>query len=148
MSDPKRDPMATPTDAALPADDAGWRERLTPEQYQVMRREGTEPPGSSPLNDEGRPGTFRCAACGQPLFRTETKYESGSGWPSFYEPLPGALGTKRDFRLVWPRIEYHCANCGAHQGHRFDDGPQPTGQRYCNNGVALTFVPDEDEPTH
>jgi peptide-methionine (R)-S-oxide reductase len=147
MSDPKRDPADAAPAAALPADDAGWRERLTPEQYQVMRREATEPPGSSPLNDEKRPGTFLCAACGQPLFRTETKYESGSGWPSFYEPLPGALGTKRDFRLVWPRIEYHCANCGAHQGHRFDDGPEPTGQRYCNNGVALTFVPDEDAQT-
>ena len=128
--------------AAVPADDAGWRERLTPEQYQVLRREATERAGSSPLNDEKRPGTFVCAGCGQPLFRTETKYESGSGWPSFFAPLPGALGTKRDFRLVWPRVEYHCANCGGHQGHLFDDGPAPTGQRYCNNGVALHFVPD------
>jgi peptide-methionine (R)-S-oxide reductase len=129
--------------ATLPADDAGWRERLTTEQYQVLRREATERAGSSPLNGEKRPGTFVCAGCGQPLFRTETKYESGSGWPSFFAPLPGALGTKRDFRLVWPRTEYHCANCGGHQGHLFDDGPAPTGQRYCNNGVALRFVPDE-----
>ncbi len=129
--------------ATLPADDAGWRERLTTEQYQVLRREATERAGSSPLNGEKRPGTFLCAGCGQPLFRTETKYESGSGWPSFFAPLPGALGTKRDFRLVWPRTEYHCANCGGHQGHLFDDGPAPTGQRYCNNGVALRFVPDE-----
>jgi len=140
-SDPT-DPNAART---LPADDAGWRTRLTPEQYQVLRREATERAGSSPLNDEQRPGTFHCAGCGQPLFRTETKYESGSGWPSFFAPLPGALGTKRDFRLVWPRTEYHCANCGGHQGHLFDDGPAPTGQRYCNNGVALRFVPDDTE---
>jgi peptide-methionine (R)-S-oxide reductase len=141
MSHPEpTDPTAAPT---LPADDAGWRARLTPEQYQVLRREATERAGSSPLNDEKRPGTFLCAGCGQPLFRTETKYESGSGWPSFFAPLPGSVGTKRDFRLVWPRTEYHCANCGGHQGHLFDDGPAPTGQRYCNNGVALRFVPDD-----
>jgi len=135
---PDRDP------AALPSDDAGWRERLTPEQYAVLRQEATERAGSSPLNHEHRPGTFVCAGCGQPLFRTEAKYESGSGWPSFFVPLAGALGTKRDYRLVWPRTEYHCANCGGHQGHLFDDGPEPTGQRYCNNGVALHFEPDED----
>ena len=135
---PDRDP------AALPSDDAGWRERLTPEQYAVLRQEATERAGSSPLNHEHRPGTFVCAGCGQPLFRTEAKYESGSGWPSFFVPLAGALGTKRDYRLIWPRTEYHCANCGGHQGHLFDDGPEPTGQRYCNNGVALHFEPDED----
>jgi peptide-methionine (R)-S-oxide reductase len=128
----------------LPADDAGWRERLTPEQYAVLRREATERTGSSPLDEEKRPGTFLCAGCGQPLFRSDAKYESGSGWPSFFAPLPGAIGTKRDFRLIWPRTEYHCATCGGHQGHLFDDGPQPTGQRYCNNGVALRFVPDQD----
>ncbi len=130
-------------DEALPRDDAGWRERLTPEQYQVLRREATERAGASPLNAEKRSGTFVCAGCGQPLFRSDTKYESGSGWPSFYAPLPNALGTKRDFKTVWPRTEYHCANCGGHQGHLFDDGPDPTGQRYCNNGIALEFVPDE-----
>ena len=128
----------------LPADDAGWRERLTPEQYAVLRREATERAGASPLNDEKRQGTFLCAGCRQPLFRSDTKYESGSGWPSFFAPLPGAVATKRDYRLIWPRVEYHCAHCGGHQGHLFDDGPEPTGQRFCNNGVALTFVPDED----
>ena len=128
---------------ALPTDDAGWRERLDPEAYQVLRREGTERAGSSPLNDEKRPGTFVCAGCGAPLFRSEHKYESGTGWPSFFDAIDGALATKRDFRLIWPRIEYHCARCGGHQGHRFDDGPDPTGQRWCNNGVALEFVPDE-----
>ena len=142
MSDAPDRPDLDP--AALPSDDAGWRERLTPEQYAVLRQETTERAGSSPLNHEHRPGTFVCAGCGQPLFRTEAKYESGSGWPSFFVPLAGALGTKRDYRLVWPRTEYHCANCGGHQGHLFDDGPEPTGQRYCNNGVALRFEPDED----
>lgn len=130
-------------DDSLPRDDAGWRERLTPEQYEVLRREATERAGTSPLNAEKRSGTFVCAGCGQPLFRSETKYESGSGWPSFYAPVPNALDTKRDFNTVWPRTEYHCANCGGHQGHVFDDGPDPTGQRYCNNGIALEFVPDE-----
>lgn len=132
-------------DDALPATGGtDSSERLSPEAYAVLHQEATEPAGSSPLNHEKRAGTFVCAGCGQPLFRSETKYDSGSGWPSFFAPLPGALGTKRDFRLVWPRTEYHCANCGGHQGHVFDDGPEPTGERYCNNGVALTFVPDED----
>jgi peptide-methionine (R)-S-oxide reductase len=135
---------AMPPPATLPADDAGWRERLTAEQYAVLRREATERAGSSPLHEEKRQGTFLCAGCGQPLFRSDTKYESGSGWPSFYAPLPGAVGTKRDYRLIWPRVEYHCSRCGGHQGHVFDDGPRPTGQRFCNNGVALTFVPDQD----
>jgi len=131
-------------DDALPATgDPDSSERLSPEAYAVLRQEATEPAGSSPLNHEKRAGTFMCAGCGQPLFRSETKYDSGSGWPSFFAPLPGALGTKRDFRLIWPRTEYHCANCGGHQGHLFDDGPEPTGQRYCNNGVALRFMPDE-----
>ena len=141
--DETRSPDPRTGSADLPADDAGWRERLEPEAYQVLRREGTERAGSSPLNDEKRPGTFVCAGCGAPLFRAEHKYESGSGWPSFFDAIEGALETKRDFRLVWPRIEYHCARCGGHQGHRFDDGPDPTGQRWCNNGVALAFVPDE-----
>jgi peptide-methionine (R)-S-oxide reductase len=145
VSDPDRDvPAVGAGTGTLPADDGGWRERLTPEQYAVLRREATERAGSSPLNDEKRAGTFLCAGCGQPLFRSDAKYESGSGWPSFFAPLPGAIGTKRDYRLIWPRTEYHCANCGGHQGHLFDDGPQPTAQRYCNNGVALRFVPDQD----
>jgi peptide-methionine (R)-S-oxide reductase len=120
-----------------------WRETLSDEQYQVMRCEATERPWSSPLNDEKRPGVYRCAACGQPLFRAETKYESGSGWPSFFAPIPGSVDFKTDYKLVVPRIEYHCARCGSHQGHVFDDGPEPTGKRFCNNGVALSFVPEE-----
>jgi peptide-methionine (R)-S-oxide reductase len=118
---------------------------LTPEQIHVMRREGTERAGSSPLNDEKRDGIYRCASCGTPLFTSETKYESGSGWPSFYRPIEGALETKTDYKILVPRTEYHCASCGAHQGHVFNDGPQPTGLRYCNNGVALTFAPDKEE---
>lgn len=120
-----------------------WREELSPEQYHVLREEGTERAGTSPLNAEKRKGTFVCAACGLPLFESKTKYESGTGWPSFYDSIEGNVETKRDFRLVWPRTEYHCARCGGHQGHVFNDGPEPTGQRYCNNGVALRFVPEE-----
>lgn len=128
----------------LPQTDTEWREKLTPEQYQVLRHEGTERAGTSPLNHEHRNGTYLCAGCGQPLFRSDTKYESGSGWPSFYAPIPGALETSTDFKLIVPRTEYHCTNCGGHQGHVFNDGPDPTGQRFCNNGVALSFVPDEE----
>jgi peptide-methionine (R)-S-oxide reductase len=119
-----------------------WRRRLTPEQYAVLFEEGTERACTSPLNDEKRAGTYVCAACHAPLFTTEAKYESGTGWPSFFAPVQGALATKRDFKLFWPRTEYHCARCGGHQGHVFDDGPEPTGQRFCNNGVALRFIPD------
>lgn len=122
--------------------DAEWRERLTMEQYQVLRKEGTERPGSSELNDEKRAGIFVCAGCELPLFSSETKYESGTGWPSFYAPLEGAVQTRRDFKLILPRTEYHCSRCGGHQGHVFKDGPPPTGLRYCNNGVALMFVPE------
>lgn len=118
-----------------------WRERLTEEEFRVLRKEGTERAGTSPLNEEKRKGTFVCAGCALPLFNSETKFESGTGWPSFYDHLPGALETKRDFKLVIPRTEYHCSRCGGHQGHVFKDGPEPTGLRYCNNGVALDFVP-------
>ena len=124
--------------------DAQWRAELGPEAYQVLRHEGTERAGTSPLNDEHRKGTFVCAGCGTPLFASDMKFDSGTGWPSFYTTLPGVFETRRDFRLIWPRTEYHCATCGGHHGHVFDDGPKPTGQRYCNNGVALKFIPDAD----
>ncbi|HET9977640.1 MAG TPA: peptide-methionine (R)-S-oxide reductase MsrB [Burkholderiaceae bacterium] len=121
--------------------DAQWKQRLTPAQYHVLREEGTERAGTSPLNDEKRKGTFNCAGCDLALFTSEMKFDSGTGWPSFFTTLPGAVATKRDFKLILPRTEYHCARCGGHQGHVFDDGPRPTGLRYCNNGVALKFVP-------
>lgn len=120
-----------------------WRETLPGDRYAVLFEEATEPPRSSELNAEKRAGTFVCAACGLPLFRSEDKFESGTGWPSFVRPIEGSLETKRDFRLIWPRTEYHCARCGGHQGHVFNDGPEPTGQRWCNNGLALEFLPEE-----
>jgi len=118
-----------------------WKQRLTPQQYSVLRDEGTERAGTSPLNDEKRPGVFVCAGCGLPLFSSAMKFDSGTGWPSFFTTIPGAFETSRDFKLILPRTEYHCARCGGHHGHVFGDGPAPTGQRYCNNGVALKFVP-------
>jgi peptide-methionine (R)-S-oxide reductase len=123
--------------------DEQWRAELSPQAYQVLRHEATERPGTSPLNDEQRRGTYVCAGCGTPLFRSDAKFDAGCGWPSFFEALPGAFETKTDYKLVWPRTEYHCAKCGGHHGHVFEDGPQPTGIRFCNNGVALRFVPDE-----
>ncbi len=121
---------------------AQWREILTAEEYRILRREGTEPAFSSPLDAEYGDGTYVCAGCFLPLFASAHKYDSGTGWPSFWQPINDAhIGTKRDFRLIIPRTEYHCARCGGHQGHFFEDGPPPTGQRWCNNGVALRFVP-------
>ncbi len=121
-----------------------WRKLLAPEAFHVLFKEGTEAPGSSPLNNEKRDGSFICAACYLPLFTTSAKFESGTGWPSFYQPIAGRLGFKTDFKIIYPRKEYHCKRCGGHQGHVFKDGPKPTGLRYCNNGVALNFVPRED----
>ena len=141
LASPAAQAASTPTRPdALTLNDAQWRQRLTPAQYHVLRDEGTERAGSSPLNGEKRRGRFHCAGCDLPLFDASTKYESGTGWPSFFDPLPGAVASKTDFKLLLPRTEYHCARCGGHQGHVFDDGPKPTGKRYCNNGVALRFV--------
>ena len=120
--------------------DADWRRRLPADSYQVLRHEATERPGTSPLLKEHRKGVFACLGCGLPLFKSDWKYESGTGWPSFYRAIPGALGTKTDFKIGVPRTEYHCAQCLGHQGHVFNDGPRPTGLRYCNNGLALKFV--------
>jgi len=118
-----------------------WKKRLQGESYKVLREEGTERAGTSPLNQEKRPGVFVCAGCALPVFTSEMKYESGTGWPSFFTHIPGAFETKKDFYLIYPRTEYHCKRCGGHHGHLFDDGPQPTGQRWCNNGVSLRFIP-------
>lgn len=122
------------------SDDA-WRKRLAPERYDILRKEGTERPYSSPLNNEKRAGTYHCAGCELALFDASTKYDSGTGWPSFYDIIPGHVGTKTDYKILFPRTEYHCKRCGGHQGHVFKDGPRPTGLRYCNNGLALTFRP-------
>ncbi len=120
---------------------AEWKSLLTSAQYDVLRREGTEPAFSSPLDDEKRQGQYVCAGCDLPLFTSDMQFNSGTGWPSFYTTLPGAVETKTDFKMVYPRKEYHCARCGGHQGHVFNDGPKPTGQRWCNNGLALKFIP-------
>lgn len=117
-----------------------WEERLTEQEFYVLRKEGTERPFTSPYNDNKAVGTYVCAGCALPLFKSETKFDSGTGWPSFFDFIEGAIETKRDFKLVVPRTEYHCARCGGHQGHVFKDGPRPTGLRYCNNGVALDFI--------
>jgi peptide-methionine (R)-S-oxide reductase len=118
-----------------------WRDKVTPAAYAVLFDEDTERAGSSPLNRETRAGTYVCAACHLPLFDSRDKFESGTGWPSFTQPIAGHMGTKTDYRLILPRTEYHCARCGGHQGHVFKDGPPPRGERWCNNGLALGFVP-------
>lgn len=125
--------------------DGEWEKELEPESYGVLRCEGTERPFSSPLNQEKRAGVFVCKGCGLPLFSSDAKFDSGTGWPSFYDPIPGHVETKTDHKLAVPRTEYHCARCGGHQGHVFEDGPNPTGLRYCNNGLALAFVPQKSE---
>ncbi|MEM1433974.1 MAG: peptide-methionine (R)-S-oxide reductase MsrB [Pseudomonadota bacterium] len=123
-------------------DKTRWRQLLDPARYRVLFEEATEPPGSSDLNQEHRAGTFVCAACHQPLFLSQHKFESGTGWPSFTQPIEGSMGTKRDFKMILPRTEYHCSRCDGHQGHVFRDGPAPRGERWCNNGLALQFVPE------
>ncbi len=129
------------TIARITLSDREWRQRLEPARYDILRREATERPFSSPLNHEKRAGQYVCAGCGLALFDASMKFDSGTGWPSFFTAIAGHTGTKLDFSLIFPRTEYHCLRCGGHQGHLFDDGPEPTGQRWCNNGLALRFIP-------
>lgn len=131
------------TEPDVKKSDEEWRQTLPAERYHVLREQGTEPPGSSPLLDEHRAGMFRCAACGEPLFSSETKFESGSGWPSFWAPVEGAVDTDSDTTHGMVRTEMHCRRCGSHLGHVFEDGPRPTGLRYCTNGLALKFEPEK-----
>jgi peptide-methionine (R)-S-oxide reductase len=122
--------------------DAEWRAQLTPEQYRIARKHGTERAFSGAYWDTKAPGVYACICCGQELFGSDTKFDSGTGWPSFFAPIEGAVATSRDFKLIYPRTEVHCSRCGGHLGHVFDDGPEPTGKRYCMNGVAMQFKPD------
>ena len=127
----------------LKLSDQEWSKRLSPQAFRVMRKEGTEHAGTSPLNDEKRSGIYACAGCDLPLFTSEMKFDSGTGWPSFFTTIPGVFDQKKDYFLIYPRTEYHCKRCGGHHGHVFDDGPPPTNQRWCNNGVALKFLPKD-----
>ncbi len=136
-----RDAKVTLSTEPLRKSKTEWKQTLSDIQFYVLRDEGTERPFSSPLNDEKRSGVYLCAGCALPLFTSQMKFDSGTGWPSFFTTIPGHLGTKVDFKLILPRTEYHCIRCGGHHGHEFDDGPLPTGQRWCNNGVALKFIP-------
>ena len=143
-----RGQSASAADKAFPGVDISrqeWKALLEPARFRILFEEGTEPAFSSPLDKFYEPGTYVCAACYQPLFEAEHKYDSGTGWPSFYQPIEGSMGTKKDYKLILPRTEYHCARCGGHQGHVFNDGPRPTGQRWCNNGLALLFVGADEE---
>ena len=137
------DPAAAGAAAVVPLRKPAqaWRGQVSPAAYRVLFEDGTEPASSSPLDQEKRAGTYICAACHLPLFDSAHKFDSGTGWPSFTRPIAGHVATRRDVKLIWPRTEYHCARCGGHQGHVFGDGPPPRGQRWCNNGVALAFVP-------
>lgn len=136
------DAARTPTVQPLNKPHEDWRKQISAEAYDVLFEEHTERPGSSPLNQEKRAGTYICAACYLPMFTSDSKFDSGTGWPSFTQPIAGNMATKRDFKLILPRTEYHCARCEGHQGHVFDDGPQPRGERWCNNGLALKFIAD------
>lgn len=138
---PRLNLEAAPGIEKLTLSEEAWRERLSDDAFYVLRKEGTEPSFSSPLDSEVRDGEYRCAGCDLLLFTSAMKYDSGTGWPSFYTHIEGHLLSKLDFKMIWPRTEYHCARCEGHQGHVFNDGPEPTGLRWCNNGVALRFVP-------
>jgi len=140
MAPPNSD-ITAPSEDRITKSEAEWQRQLTPEQFRVLRKHGTERAGTSPLNTEHRNGVFHCAGCGQPLFASDTKFDSGTGWPSFYQPLPNAVETQSDRSFFMTRTEVHCSRCLGHLGHVFDDGPKPTGLRYCMNGVAMTFEP-------